>query len=254
MTCLANKTILVTGAGMGIGRAIALSLASAGAHVIVNDWSGQDGEATVACVKKAGGEASFMHADVSNASQVESMLRNISRQFGVLDAAVNNAGIVGDMGRLHDISEATFDRVIAIDLKGVWLCMKHQIALMLEHRRGAIVNIASVAGMVGEPNFGGYAAAKHGVVGLTRTAAIEYARDGIRINALCPGVIRTPMVEAVRDKLGAQAMQDFLNQKQPIGRMGEPDEVAAAAVWLCSDASSFITGQALGVDGGYLAQ
>ena len=249
---LSGKVALVTGGGSGIGRATALAMAEEGAKVAVCDVNAEGGEGTVSAIAAAGGDATFIHADVSQARDVEAMVDRVMEVYGRLDCAFNNAGISGGGVPTHEHPEEVWDRVISINLKGVWLCMKYEIPRMLERGGGAIVNTASVAGLVGIRNGSAYDAAKHGVVGLTKTAALEYAQQGIRVNAVCPGYVRTPMVERVlaRDPGNEAAF----TEREPIGRLGVPEEIAATVAWLCSDAASFVTGVAMPVDGGYVAQ
>lgn len=249
---LQGKVALVTGASSGIGRATALAFAREGAKVVVSDVVVDGGNETVRCIKEAGGEAVFIQADVAKAIDVEALIQQTVATYGRLDCAHNNAGISGPIALTADHSEAHWDRVIAINLKGVWLCMKHEIAQMFKQGNGAIVNTASGAGLVGIAGAGAYVASKHGVVGLTKTAALEYAKVGIRVNAVCPGVIQTPMVERLTSRNPNVA--EALIAGEPIGRIGKPEEIAEAVVWLCSDAASFVTGHAMAVDGGYVAQ
>jgi len=248
---LEGKIAVVTGAGSGIGRESALAFAAAGAQVMVSDVVIDGGEETVAQIKAAGGEATFMRADVSQRADVEALIRQTVETYGRLDCAHNNAGIEGDLAPTADCTEANWDRTIAINLKGVWLCMKYEIPQMLEQGGGVIVNTSSVAGLVGFVNLPAYVATKHGVAGLTRTAAVEYAQQGIRVNAVCPGVIHTPMVDRIVGG-DVEAAAQF-TALEPVGRMGLPAEVAQAVVWLCSDAASFVTGIAMPVDGGFVA-
>lgn len=246
-----GKAVLVTGGGGGIGRAAALAFARSGASVAVADIALAAGQETVAQVQAAGGKALFMQTDVTQAAQVQALVTATVAAYGRLDCAFNNAGIEEEHVRLAECSEATFDRIMGINVKGVWLCLKYQLAQMQQQGRGAIVNTASVAGLVGAPKMAAYSASKHAVLGLTKSAAIEYARRGIRINAVCPGVIRTAMYEravAADPAIGAAAAQ-----MHPVGRLGEVDEVAAVVLWLCSDAASFVTGHAHTVDGGLTA-
>jgi NAD(P)-dependent dehydrogenase (short-subunit alcohol dehydrogenase family) len=241
-----NKTVLVTGAGSGIGRAAALALAAEGAQVVVSDVSIPGGEDTADQIISAGGKALFVRADVTRSADVAALIQTTVHTFGRLDAAVNNAGISGGMqSRLHEFDEAAFDQVIGVNLKGVWLCMKHELPVMMAQNGGVIVNMSSVAGLIGAPSIGLYSASKHGVIGLTRTAAAEYARFNIRVNALCPAFTDTPMVEPM-DKARIVATN-------PMRRLGKPEEIAAGVVWLCSDAASFVNGQALAIDGGLTA-
>lgn len=247
-----GKVALVTGASAGIGRATALAFAHAGARVVVADVEPQGGEVTARLIVDAGGEAAFVRADVSRAADVEAMVHRAVDVFGRLDYAFNNAGIEGESAPTAECSEQNWDRVLGINLKGVWLCMRREIREMLRQRGGAIVNCSSVAGLVGFAGIPAYTASKHGILGLTRSAALEYAQQRIRINAVCPGVIRTAMVERFTHQDPQTEAQ--LVAREPVGRMGTPEEVAAAVLWLCSDAASFVTGQALAVDGGYVSQ
>ena len=243
-----NKVVLVTGGGGGIGRASALAYARAGAQVAVTDRDALAGEETVQQVHALGAKALFIHADITQAEQVEAMVSQVVAHFGRLDCAFNNAGIEEEHMRLADCTEDTFDRIMAVNVKGVWLCMKYQLAHMLLQGGGSIVNTASVAGLVGAPKMAAYSASKHAVIGLTKSAAVEYGRKNIRVNAVCPGVIRTVMFERALQadpKIGASVAQ-----AHPIGRIGEADEVAAVVLWLSSDAASFVTGLAHTVDGG----
>ena len=249
---LDRQVALVTGAASGIGRAASLAFARQGARVVVSDVDVPGGEETVARIRGGGGEAVFVRADVSVVSEVESLVRRTVDTYGRLDCAHNNAAIEGQPALLHEYREDVWDRVMSVNLKGLWLCMKFEIVRMLELGGGAIVNTASTAGLVGSRGrLGAYSVSKHGVICLTRTAAREYASQGIRVNAVCPGAIETPMAERLLgDDLEARAS---LAAAHPLGRFGTPEEVAEAAVWLCSNAASFVTGHALPIDGGYLA-
>ncbi len=249
---LKGKISLVTGGGSGIGRASALAFAREGAKVVVADVVVDGGEETLGMIKKAGGEAIFVKIDVSKAAEVEAMVNKAVETYGRLDCAYNNAGVEGSWVSTTEYTEENWERVISINLKGVWLCLKYEIAQMLKQGGGSIVNTASVAGLVGTPEASAYVASKHGVVGLTKTAALEYAKLGIRVNAVCPGAIRTPMLERV---ISTQPqLAESATAMEPVGRLGSPEEIAEAVVWLCSEAASFVTGHAMAVDGGMVAQ
>ena len=246
---VAGKVALVTGGGSGIGRQACLVFAREGAQVVVCDVAVEGGEETVGQIEQAGGRATFIRADVAQAAEVEALVAKTVETYGRLDCAYNNAGIAGRTARVADDSEQNWERILAINLKGVWLCLKYEIAHMLTQGGGAIVNTASDAGLIGLRRAGAYVASKHGVVGLTRTAALEYAKANIRVNAVCPGPIDTPMLREASERV-----IDAMATAQPNGRLGQPREIAEAAVWLCSDAASFVTGHPMPVDGGYLAQ
>lgn len=245
-----DKVAIVTGGSFGIGRATAILFARRGAKVAVVDWI-EDRE-TVDSITSAGGEAIFIKCDVSKDADVSSMVEQTINKFGHLDYAFNNAGIEGESAPTHEVTEENFDKVIGINLKGVWLCMKYQIPQMLKQGKGAIVNCSSIAGVIGFPGIPIYTASKHAVIGITKTAALEYATQGIRVNAVCPGVIQTPMIDRFIEK--NNTTREAMASGEPIGRFGEPEEIAEAAIWLCSDASSFTTGHALVVDGGWVAR
>jgi NAD(P)-dependent dehydrogenase (short-subunit alcohol dehydrogenase family) len=243
-----GKVALITGGSSGIGRASALAFAREGAKVVIADVNIKGGQDTMQMIKKAGGEAIFVKADVSKAAEVEALINKAVESYGRLDYAHNNAGVIGMEPLLADGTEEQWDRIINIDLKGVWLCMKYEIPQMVKQGGGSIVNTSSITGLVGGKHLPVYTACKHGVIGLTRVAGGDYAREGIRINAVCPGLILTPPLEQIlKDEPRTDA------EKQPIGRMGKPEEVAEAVVWLCSDAASFIIGTNLTMDGGLLA-
>ena len=251
-TSMSTKTALVTGAGSGIGRATAVAFARAGANVVLADVDVAGGRATLALIESLAGQGHFVAADVSKSSEVERLIKTTVDTFGRLDCAFNNAGIQGELSQTAECTEENWDRITGINLKGVWLCMKFEIEQMLQQGSGAIVNNSSNFGLVGSNGMPAYSAAKHGVVGLTKTAAIEYADRGIRVNAVCPGPVQTPLV----DKIVARQPEivDAIIEREPIGRMGQPEEVAAAVVWLCSDEATFVVGSVLPVDGGFVAQ
>ncbi|WP_299759533.1 SDR family oxidoreductase [uncultured Pontibacter sp.] len=245
-----DKVAIITGASFGIGKATAILFAKRGAKVAVVDWKEDD--ETVNSIKSAGGEAIFIKCDVSKDSEVRAMVEQTISTYGRLDYAFNNAGIEGESAPTHEVTEENFDRVIGINVKGVWQCMKHQIPHMLQQGKGAIVNCSSIAGVIGFPGIPIYTASKHAVIGITKAAALEYAQQGIRVNAICPGAIQTAMIDRFIDK--NKLTKEAMVSGEPIGRFGEPEEIAEAAIWLCSDASSFTTGHALLVDGGWVAQ
>lgn len=250
MRRMEGKVALATGSASGIGRATALAFAEQGAKVGVADLDTDGGYETLRMIRQKGGEGVFVPTDVTRAAEVEAMVHKVVRTFGGLDYAFNNAGIVGTPSSTVECTEENWDRVIAVDLKGVFLCMKYEIPFMLKQGHGAIVNTASVAGLIGIKKNIAYVASKHGVVGLTRAAALEYAQAGIRINAVCPGFVRTPL-------LRLDTMPEFeghYTSAEPMGRLGRPEEIAAAVVWLCSDGASFVTGHLLSVDGGLVAR
>ena len=250
-TQLKGNVALVTGAGSGIGRASAQAFANEGAKVLVADIDPEGGAETVRLIAGEGGEALFFRADVSQPDDVEAMVRKAVDTWGRLDCAHNNAGIAESRVLTADLTEEVWDKTIDINLKGVWLCMKHEIKQMLEQGSGAIVNTSSVVGLAGVRFMPAYVASKHGIIGLTKAAALEYARMGIRVNAVCPGPILTPALEGYM-KDNAKVGQN-LRDNNPSGRVGLTEEVAQAVVWLCSERSSYITGHALAVDGGVLA-
>jgi NAD(P)-dependent dehydrogenase (short-subunit alcohol dehydrogenase family) len=250
---LAGQVALVTGGGSGIGWATCKAFARAGARVVVSDVNEENGKRVAQRLIECGHEATFVRADVSNAADVEHLIGATVAAYGCLDMAFNNAGIEGDLVPMADYSDATWDRVIAVNLTGVRLCMKHEIKQMVKQNGGAIVNNASILGVVAFANASAYTAAKHGVLGLTKAAALEYASRGIRINAVCPGFIETPMLHRA-GLTTDRAKHEAIEHLHPLGRLGRPEEVAAAAVWLCTPDSSFIAGHPLLVDGGYVIQ
>ncbi|MDQ1817552.1 SDR family oxidoreductase [Massilia sp. CCM 9210] len=246
-----GKVVLVTGAAGGIGRAAAVAFGRAGACVVVADTSVDGGHATAAMIVENGGKALFVQCNVTRAAEVEALIDKTVAYYGRLDCAFNNAGIEEEHQPLADADEALFDRIMNVNVKGTWLCMKYEIRQMLKQGSGSIVNTASVAGLVGAPTQPIYAASKHAVVGMTKTAAAEYAREGIRINSVCPGVVNTPMMGRALER--EPLREKKLRNVHPMGRFAEPVEIANAAMWLCSDQSSFVTGHQLAVDGGLTA-
>ena len=247
-----GKVALVTGGGSGIGQATALLFAREGAKVVIADVLIDGMEATASRIQDAGGEALCIRVDVSKDEEVAAMVAKTVETYGQLDCAYNNAGIFGTFrGPMHEWSEEVWNQVMGINLKGVWLCMKYEIIQMLRQGCGAIVNTASIAGLVGIQGNAAYGASKHGVVGLTKTAALDYARAGLRINAVCPGYIDTPLTARA---LHVPERRKQLIAREPMGRIGSPEEVAQAVMWLCSDAAAFVTGHTMAVDGGYVAQ
>jgi NAD(P)-dependent dehydrogenase (short-subunit alcohol dehydrogenase family) len=244
-----GRVAIVTGAGSGIGRAAALAFAAAGAKVVVADVKEEGAEETVARVQAAGGEALVVRTDVSREDEVRALVEAAVRVYGRLDYAHNNAAIIGPTQTdVIDVGRDDWDRVLAVNLTGVYLCMKYEIPAMLATGGGAIVNTSSSVGLIGDRGTLAYVASKHGVIGATRVAALEYATRGIRVNSICPGVTRTEMIEEIIG--GDPEVERMLAAREPVGRLGRPEEIAAAVVWLCSDAASFVTGHALSVDGG----
>ena len=244
-----DKVALVTGASFGIGRATALAFAKKGAKVVLADWV--ENPETMDLIKKEGGEAIFIKCDVSKTKDVKALFQYTIDTYGRLDFAYNNAGIEGDSAPVHECSEENWDKTIGINLKGIWLCMKYEIPEMLKHGKGVIVNCSSVAGLVGFSGLPAYVASKHGVIGLTKTAALECAKLGIRVNAVCPGVIQTPMIDRLTGKK-KESIEQF-TALEPMARFGLAEEIANAVIWLCSEEASFVTGVAMPVDGGFVA-
>jgi len=249
---VAGKTALITGAGSGIGRATALAFAREGGRVLVCDVDDAGGEATVAAVAEAGGEARFLHVDVTREPDIEAAVCTVVDAWERLDCAVNNAGTTGAGGMIPDISLEGWSQTFAVNVTGIFLCLKHEIPVMQRQGGGAIVNMASGAGLIAVPGLSPYCASKHGVLGLTKTAAVENARTGVRVNALCPGSTDTPMLRRVMD--ADPNIEKLILSSQAGGRLGLPEEVAEAAVWLCSDRASLVSGESMLVDGATVAR
>lgn len=250
-TELQGKVALVTGGTSGIGRDTAVLFAKAGAQVVVAGRRKPEGEETIELIRAAGGDGLFVKTDVSKAPEVELLLKKAVEKFGRLDIAFNNAGIEGTWVPIVRQSEEDWDKIIATNLKGVWLCLKYEMQQMLKQGAGgAIVNMGSVTGLIGSVGAAAYSASKHGVIGLTKSAALENAKSGIRINAVCPGFTETPMADRI---FRVPQIHKHVLSCHPIGRLGRPLEIAEAVVWMCSDRASFMTGQSLVLDGGYLA-
>ncbi len=252
MALFTGKVALVTGGSSGIGRATAILFARKGASVVVASRRAEEGEETVKLVKEAGSDGFFVKTDVTQAADVEAMVEQTIRNYGRLDYAFNNAGIEQASSPLVEQTEETFDQIIDINVKGVWLSMKYQIPQMLKNGGGAIVNMSSVAGLIGLAGSPIYVASKHAVLGLTKSVALEYAKVGIRINAVSPGAVETDLLERVF-KDNPQVREQVMAM-HPIGRAGKPEEIANAVVWFCSDEAAFVTGQTLALDGGFTAQ
>ena len=247
-----NTVAFITGASTGIGSATALAFGKAGAHVVLADVNIDAGGKTAHLIREAGGNAELVKCDVSKDADVKSAISKTISLFGRLDIAFNNAGVEGQQALTPDCSEDNWNQVINVNLKGVWLCMKYQIPEMLKMGGGSIVNCSSIAGVVGFPGIAAYVASKHGVLGLTKTAALEYAKKNIRVNAVCPGVIQTPMIE--RFTHGEAQIQNQLVNSEPVGRVGKPQEISDAVLWLCSPGAAFTTGHSMVIDGGWIAQ
>jgi NAD(P)-dependent dehydrogenase (short-subunit alcohol dehydrogenase family) len=249
---LENKIALVTGGATGIGRAVAIELAKERARIVLADVNQDACASTCEAIRKSGSEAVWQKVDVSSAGGVKSLVDFAVNKFGGLDLAVNSAGIQGELASTVDCTEENWDRIVDTNLKGVWLCLKYEIAAMLRRGRGSVVNISSNFGLVGSSRMPAYSASKHGVVGLTKTAAIEFSSSGIRVNAVCPGPVDTPLVQAIIK--GEPSLVEAITSRVPIGRMASAEELAESIVWLSSDRASFVTGAVLSVDGGYVAQ
>lgn len=251
MTDFAGKVVIVTGASTGLGRQTALRFAEAGAHLVLADIETVSGEETAHAVSAVGGgEVVFVRTDVSRSADVEHMVSEAVRRFGRLDCAFNNAGIAQRGRPVAELPEEEWDRAIGVNLKGVWLCLKYECAQMLKQGGGSIVNTSSIMGVVSGPGLSAYSASKSGVLGLTRSVALDYATAGIRVNAVCPGGIANT---AITNRADVQDAMESLKMATPMGRLGEPDDIASAVMWLCSPASRFVTGQALTIDGGFTA-
>ena len=246
-----GKVALVTGGAAGIGRATAQAFAAEGLQVVVSDVDVAGGEGTVQLIRDAGGEATFVRCDVTRDAEVQALMAQVVASYGRLDYAFNNAGIEIEKGKLADGSEDEFDAIMGVNVKGVWLCMKHQLPIMLAQGGGAIVNTASIAGLGAAPKMSIYAASKHAVIGLTKSAAVEYGKKKIRVNAVCPAVIDTDMFRRAYEADPKKA--EFVAGMHPVGRIGKVEEIAAAVLYLCCDAAGFTTGHALAVDGGATA-
>src|SRR5580692_3789962 len=250
---LSGKSIIVTGAGGGIGRAASLVLAAAGANVVVTDIAEEAGRETVDAIRSSDANAFFFRADLAVERDVQALVERATSTYGRLDGAFNNAGLEQCAKPLHELTTEQWERAIRVDLTSVFWCLKYQVIAMLKSGGGSIVNTASSLGQVAIANASEYIAAKHGVVGLTRAAAAEYGAQGIRVNAVLPGIIRTPMIARLTEDARFSAFFDRLKERHPIGRFGDPSEIGEAVKWLLSGASSFMNGAAMAVDGGYLA-
>ena len=246
------KTALVTGGASGIGRATALALAREGARIVVADLDESGGESTVEAIRDQGGEAHFLPTDVTNESQVQALVAGAVERFGRLDCAVNNAGTAGPSGTIANLSTDDWNRVLAINLTGTFFCLKYELPVMQEQAAGSIVNMSSGAGVIGVPWLAPYCASKHGVLGLTKSAALENARTGVRVNAICPGSTDTPMLRGAM--ANNPSLEKMIVSQMPGGRLGLAEEIAEAAVWLCSDRASFVSGESMLVDGASVAR
>jgi NAD(P)-dependent dehydrogenase (short-subunit alcohol dehydrogenase family) len=247
-----NKVALVTGAASGLGLATAKAFAASGAAVVLADWNATNVRAAAAELAAQGHRTLAIPCDVADDVQVEAMIEKTVLTFGQLDAAFNNAGIQNLLAETADSTREDYDRVMAVNLRGVWSCMKFELQQMRRQGSGAIVNCSSLGGLIGGNQRGSYHAAKHGVIGFTKSAALEYATRGIRVNAVCPGMIRTPMLDQMIAAGQEEELNAMLQTFVPMGRMGRPEEIADAVLWLCSSAASYVTGQSISVDGGYV--
>lgn len=252
MGLLDEKIALITGGASGIGRATALAFAREGANVVVADLQQELGEKVAAEARDLGGDSVYVNADVTREDQISAMVNDTVERFGGLDCAVNNAGTSGKPGPLQTLSAEDWARTLAVNLTSVFLCLKHELLAMLERGGGSIVNVASGAGLIAVPGMAPYAASKHGVLGLTKTAAVENARSGVRVNAICPGSTDTPMLRSTMD--ASPQMEKLILASTPGGRLGSAEEIAEAALWLCSDRASFVNGESMLVDGGAVAR
>jgi NAD(P)-dependent dehydrogenase (short-subunit alcohol dehydrogenase family) len=247
-----NQVALITGAASGLGLATARAFAEAGASVVLADWNEKAVQAAARSLAEAGHQTLAVRCDVSDDAQVEAMVKQTVSTFGRLDAAYNNAGVQNVIAETADATREDYDRVMGINLRGVWSCMKFELQQMREQGSGAIVNCSSLGGLIGGARRGTYHAAKHGVIGFTKSAALEYATRGIRVNAVCPGMIQTPMSEQMIAEGQGEELDRMLKTYVPMGRLGRPEEIADAVLWLCSSAASYVTGQSISVDGGFV--